>query len=174
MLLLALWPWSGSSVSPVSRFLQWGAVRIPWHTLTKPRAWHIGRFNISTFLFPSLFLSLFYIVFCETKLNSRSSKVTSEVMLSCLFKNKNQYWRDFPWWHQVNKLSNMDSNQNKNNFTFCTITWFQDVLFWPLAPCLSFCISSMTFLASFINKCLLNIQLIRSRGNFRTFERPRH
>ena len=89
MLLLSLWPWSGSSVSPVSRFLQWGAMRIPWHTLTKPRAWHIGTFNISTFLFPSLFLSLFYIVFCETRLNSRSSKVTSEVMLSCLFKNKN-------------------------------------------------------------------------------------
>ena len=36
-------------------------------------------------------ISFPYIVFCETRLNNRSSKVTSEVMLSCVFKNKNQY-----------------------------------------------------------------------------------
>lgn len=73
------------------------------HTLlTRPRTGHIGSFTISI-PFPVLTLCCFGM----TRLNSRSNKVTSEIMLSCLFKSKNcNIKKDFLWQYQVNNLDN--------------------------------------------------------------------
>jgi hypothetical protein len=74
----------------------------------------LARDNFNTFFFycfiSSLFLSLFYVVFHVTKLTMRN-KVTSEIMLSYLLKNKN---------HNIRKIF-LDDTKNQLKIS-CPIT----------------------------------------------------